>query len=135
MAPMSHGRGSGQPRPAGTEPGVPVGHVYLDARRRLLYCLDETARQLQNEGVPFTTVDPSRHGLTTPAGNPVPASDLPLLIAWQQGRAAEAVFLLARKGSAVEHLQWSAAPLCDSNGRVVAIVGSVLVRPPEPDWQ
>src|SRR5207244_3744954 len=67
--------------------------------------------------------------------NPVAAADLPLILAWHEGRPAEAVFLLARKGAAVQHLQWTAAPLCDGNGEVVAIVGSVLVRPPEPDWQ
>jgi signal transduction histidine kinase len=136
MASQPHRRGTGQPRPAaGTGAGVPVGHVYLDARRRLLYCLDETARQFQSEGVPFTAVDPSRPALTTPAGGPVTTTDLPLMIAWREGRPAEAVFLLTRKGSAGQYLEWSAAPLCDTNGKVVAVVGSVLVRPPEPDWQ
>ncbi len=136
MASLSHKRGTDQSRAeTGIEAGVPVGHVYLDVRRRLLYCLDETARRLQTEGVPFTAVDPSRQSLLSVAGKPVTAGDLPLVIAWHAGRAAEAVFVLARKGSAVQHLQWSAAPLSDANGQVVAIVGSVILRPPEPDWQ
>jgi len=109
--------------------------VYLDVRRRLLYCLDETARRLQGEGVPFTAVDPSRQPLTTLAGAPVTTTDLPLIVAWHEGRPADALFALVRKGSAVQHLHWTAAPLCDGNGQVVAIVGSVILRPPEPDWQ
>jgi signal transduction histidine kinase len=136
MASLSHTLSIGKPRPeAGPEAGVPIGHVYLDVRRRLLYCLDETARRLQNEGVPFLVVDPSNHSLTTLADNPAATADLPLVIAWREGRAVEAVFHLTRKGSAVQHLQWSASPLSDANGQVVAIVGSVFLRPPEPDWQ
>ncbi|HEX5269707.1 MAG TPA: HAMP domain-containing sensor histidine kinase [Gemmataceae bacterium] len=136
MTSLSNRRGTGRSGvAAGTEAGVPVGHVYLDVRRRLLYCLDETARGFQNEGVPFTTVDPSRQALTSLSGYPVGTGDLPLVIAWHEGRAAEAVFVLARKGSAVQHLQWSAAPLSDAHGQVVAVVGSVMLRPPEPDWQ
>jgi signal transduction histidine kinase len=136
MSSVSHRRGKGLPGLAvGTDAGISVGHVYLDVRRRLLYCLDETARRLQSEGVPFTTVDPTRPSLSTAAGNPVTTRDLPLVIAWQKGRPAEAVFVLARKGSAVQHVQWSAAPLSGADRQVVAIVGSVILRPPEPDWQ
>jgi signal transduction histidine kinase len=136
MASLSHRRGSNLPRSrAGNDAGGPLGHVYLDVRRRLLYCLNETARRLQNEGVPFTGLDPSRQNVTTLAGNPVAPADLPLVMAWHEGRPAEAVFVLARKGWAVQHLYWSAAPLCDANGQVMAILGSVILRPPEPDWQ
>jgi signal transduction histidine kinase len=136
MSSVSHRRGKGPPSTAaGNDAGISVGHVYLDVRRRLLYCLDETARRLQSEGLPFTTVDPTRQLLTTPAGNPVTTSDLPLVIAWHEGRPAEAVFFQARKGSAVLHVQWSASPLSGADGQVVAIVGSVILRPPEPDWQ
>jgi signal transduction histidine kinase len=104
-------------------------------RRRLLYCLDETARRLQSDGVPFTDIDPTRQSVTTLAGNPVVTADLPLVLAWREGRPADAVFVLTRKGSAVQHLQWTAAPLCDGTGGVVAVVGTVILRPPEPDWQ
>jgi signal transduction histidine kinase len=137
MTSLSQRRGIGSPPlQAGTEAGIPVGHVYLDVRRRLLYCLDETARRLQRDGIPFTAVDSSRHALTTQGGRAVETTDLPLIVAWHEGRAVEAVFVLARHGSAVPRLlQWSASPLCDGSGQVVAVVGSVLVRPPEPDWQ
>jgi signal transduction histidine kinase len=136
MSSLSHRRGGDRPSSqVGNDAGVPVGHVYLDARRRLFYCLDDTARRLQADDVPFTTIDPSRHSLSTLAGQPVTAAELPLMIAWRTARPAEAVFVFARRGAAVQHLQWTAAPLCDAGGEVVAIVGSVIVRPPEPDWQ
>jgi len=136
MVSLSQTRDPGKP-PAqrGGDAAVPVGHVYLDVRRRLLYCLDETARRLQSEGLPFTVVDPTRQSLTTLAGKPATSADLPLLVAWREVRAAEAVFLLARKGAVVQHLQWTAAPLCDAHGQLVAIVGTLILRPPEPDWQ
>jgi len=136
MTSVSHWRGRGRPRLlAGNDAGVPIGHVYLDARRRLLYCLDATARRLQTDGVPFTTLDPSRCSVTTLASNPVVTNDLPLIVAWHEARPAEAVFILSRKGMPAQQLHWSAAPLCDGSGQVVAIVGSVVLRPPEPDWQ
>jgi signal transduction histidine kinase len=136
MASLSHSRDTSKPRPhPGSDAAVPVGHVYLDVRRRLLYCLDETARRLQSEGIPFTAVDPSRQPVTTLAGHPVASADLPLIVAWHEARPSEAVFVLARKGLAVQHLQWTAAPLCDGSAQLVAIVGTIIVRPPEPDWQ
>jgi signal transduction histidine kinase len=136
MASLSHKRGgSRSAAPAVPDAAAPVGHVYLDVARRLLYCLNEAARRLQSDGVPFTAVDPTRQGLTTPAGTPVTSADLPLVVAWREGRPSEALFVLARKGMAVQHLHWTAAPMADANGRVVAVVGSVVLRPPEPDWQ
>jgi signal transduction histidine kinase len=135
MTSISHKRRSGKSSPAAAPDSIPIGHVYLDVRQRLLYCLDETASRLLAEGVPFTDVDPSRQPLTTLAGAPVTTLDLPLIVAWHEGRPVEAVFALPRKGSAAQHLHWTAAPLCDHRGQVVAIVGSVLLRTPEPDWQ
>jgi signal transduction histidine kinase len=136
MAPVSHRRGSARPRPdADSDSGVPVGQVYLDVRRRLLYCLDDTARRLEREGVPFTSVDSARPCLTTLAGRPVADVDLPLRKAWRDGQPAEAVFVLSVAGSPVRHLQWTASPLRDASRQLVAVVGTVLVHPPEPDWQ
>jgi signal transduction histidine kinase len=136
MAPVSQRRGSGTPRAdAGTDAGLPVGHVYLDVRRQLLYCLDDTARRLRGEGVPFIAVDPDRPSLRTLAGRPVADADLPLRRACHEGRPVEAVFLLSAPGAPPRHLQWTAAPLHDGQGELVAVIGTVVLRPPEPDWQ
>jgi signal transduction histidine kinase len=117
-------------------PDAPVvGHVYLDARRRLLYCLNETARELQAEGVPFTGADLARQPLQQLTGEPVTPSEMPLSSAWANGQPSEATFLLKRRGGAVQYLHWTAAPLRDVHGQVQAVVGSVSIRPPEPDWQ
>jgi signal transduction histidine kinase len=136
MASVSHRRGNIKPRSdTSTDTGVPVGHVYLDVRRRLLYCLDDTARRLRNEGVPFTALGSAPHTLSTLTGEAVTDADLPLLLAWQEGKPAEAVFVFSAQGFPVRHLQWTASPLRDGDGQLVAVIGTVLLRPPEPDWQ
>ncbi len=114
--------------------GPRVGHLYLDVRKRLLYCLNETARDLAREGVPFLRDDLARQPLQTTAGEPVGPDDLPLNRVWQQGKPCEATFVLARPGAAPQHLTWSAAPLSDSKG-LRGVVASVTVGPPEPDWE
>src|SRR6185437_9643125 len=65
-------------------PSIRVGHVYLDVRRRTLYCLNETARQLIHEGVPLTRDDLQRRSLRTLEGEPVRMADLPLMRAWRE---------------------------------------------------
>jgi signal transduction histidine kinase len=136
MASVSHRRGVTRPRPdAGTEAGVQVGHVYIDVRRRLLYCLDETARRLRSEGIPFTSIDRGRGSLTTLSGGPVADADLPLVRAWRENQPADVVFVLSSKGSAPRHVHWSAAPLRDAHGQLMSVVGTVILRPPDPDWQ
>jgi hypothetical protein len=65
-------------------PSALVGQVFLDTRRRLLYCLNETARQLVREGVPITREDLERQPLRTLTGEPVTPADLPLLRAWRE---------------------------------------------------
>ena len=129
-------RGNGKPRPLPPPENPPsVGHVWLDARRRLLYCLNDTARLLQAEGVPFTSLDLSRQPLLTLTGTKVQAGEMPLERAWREGGPRDATFLLLRKGDAPLHLHWTAAPMSDGGGQVFAVVGSVSLRPPDPDWQ
>ena len=76
--------------------GARVGHVYLDVRQRLLYCLNETARDLVREGVPFTREDLARQPLRTLSGELIAADGLPLHRVWQQGTPCEATFVLSR---------------------------------------
>jgi signal transduction histidine kinase len=112
-----------------------VGHVYFDVARRTLYCLNETARQLRQEGVPFTRDDLGRHPLRTLAGDPVGADELPHLRALREQAPQEAVFLYSGPDGTVRPLTWSAAPLADPGGPVRGVLASLVVAPPEPDWQ
>lgn len=114
--------------------GPRVGHFYLDVRKRLLYCLNETARDLVREGVPVLRHDLARQPLSTLAGEAVTADDLPVHRVWQHGAPCEATFVLARPGAAPQHLTWSAAPLSDAEG-LRGVVATVSVGPPEPDWE
>ena len=122
---------------AGTRPAAPaarVAHVYLDVRRRVLHCLNEAARQLAAEGVPFTSSDLARQPLQTPAGQAVTPADLPLLRAWRERAPREAVFVLRESDGRVGALTWHAAPLSDSHGEVIGVLGTMRMAPPEPDW-
>jgi hypothetical protein len=114
---------------------VRVGHVYLDTRQRLLYCLNEMARELIREGVPVSREDVQRQPLQTLAGEVVQPNDLPLLCAWREGTPQEATLVLARPGAPVQHVTWSAAPLFGADGELLGVVGTFAVAPPEPDWQ
>lgn len=116
-------------------PSVRVGHVYLDTRRKTLYCLNETARQLVQEGVPLTRDDLQRQPLRTLDGQPVQAAELPLMRAWRERKPQEAVLLLTTADGAVRHLNWNAAPLADPDGQLNGILASLTITPPEPDWQ
>src|SRR5947208_1791476 len=112
-----------------------VGHVYLETASRQLRWLNDAARLLHDEGVPFAPADLARSPLQTPEGKPVGAAELPLVRAWREGRPQEATFVLPRPGGKVEHVRWTATPLVGGDGSVAAVFGTVLVGPPEPDWQ
>jgi two-component sensor histidine kinase len=123
----------GTRRPA--PPAARVGHVYLDVRRRVLHCLNDAARELSREGVPLTGADLAHRPLQTLAGGPVTAADLPLLRAWREKAARDAVFLMpAAAGAAPKRMEWHTAPLSDAQGEVLGVMGTVRVGPPEPDW-
>ncbi len=88
------------------KPTVPirVGHVYLDTRRRILYCLNETARQLLQEGAPLSGDASDCASLRTPEGEPVPAADLPILRAWRERKPQESSFLFSGPDGVPRHL-------------------------------
>ena len=112
-----------------------VGHLYLDVRTRRLHCLNETARELHREGMILTTAEQACQRLRTPAGEPVQAGDLPLLIAWQKGREAEASFVLRQEGKPDCHVLWSAAPVRNAQGQLIGVMACLCVSPPAFDWQ
>lgn len=125
------GAGAGSRKP--TVP-IRVGHVYLDTRRRTLYCLNETARQLLQEGVPLNGDNVAGSALRTLEGEPVLAADLPLVRAWRERTPQESVFLFSGADEVPRSLTWSAAPMADAAG-VRGVLSSLLVAPIEPDWQ
>ncbi|SRR5579883_183858 len=125
------GAGAGSRKP--TVP-IRVGQVYLDTRRRMLYCLNETARQLLQEGVPLSGDNVARSSLRTLGGGPVQLADLPVVRAWRERTPQESSFLFIGPDSVSRHLTWNATPLADAAG-IRGILASVVVVPFEPDWQ
>ena len=114
---------------------IRVGHVYLDAHRRTLYCLNDTAKQMMREGVPLTRDDLQRNPLRTFDGEAVKASDLPLMRAWRERAPQEASYLFTGADDVVRQLTWNAAPLVDPKGDLQGIIASVTIIPMEADWQ
>jgi signal transduction histidine kinase len=114
---------------------IRVGHVYLDARRRNVYCLNETARQLMQEGVPFSRDDPQRNPIRTLEGEPVRVADLPLMRAWRERRPQEGSYQLTTPDGSIRHLTWNAAPFASPDGQLQGVVASLTVASFEPDWQ
>lgn len=112
-----------------------LGHVYLDVHRRQLYCLDNRAKQLRNEGIPFTPEDLGKQVLRTSAGEPITAADLPLIQAWKEARPVEASFVLTRDSGAIQKVTWTAVPLRDKQLDLIGIIGTVSCGYHEPDWQ
>jgi len=112
-----------------------AGHVYLETASRQLRLLNEAARQLHQEGVPFVPADLEKSTLQTPEGKRAEAGDLPLVKAWRERRTLDAVFVLTQTGGKVDHVRWIVSPMLGAGGEVVAVYGTVLVGPPEPDWQ
>src|SRR4051812_16742205 len=100
----THMRRDSAPGTRKPTPTARVAHVYLDVRRRVLHCLNDMARQLAAENIPFTSADLARRPLTTLTGATVTSSDLPLLRAWRDRTAREAVFVLPESDDRVWHL-------------------------------
>src|SRR5438477_1461574 len=84
-------------------PGPRIGQVYLDVGLRQLFCLNDCAREMQREGIPFTPADLTRQPLRGLSGEPVMPDDLPLIRAWSEGQPQEATFVWTRAGGTVEH--------------------------------
>jgi anti-sigma regulatory factor (Ser/Thr protein kinase) len=122
------------PGPRKAAPVARIAHVYLDVRRKVLHCLNDTAHQLVAEGVPFIGSHLAKRPLKTLGGALVVAAQLPLLRACRERKAAEAVFVLPDGENHVWHLTWHAAPFADSQGEMIGVLGTLRMAPPEPDW-
>jgi signal transduction histidine kinase len=97
--------------------------------------LNQTARQLNKEGVPYTAGDLARFPMRALSGRPIRSSELPLLAAWRKIQTVEAKFILSRAEGDIWHVTWAASPVRDEKGQLLGVVGSLSCGPPEPDWQ
>ena len=120
-----HSQRDNTPGPRKATPAARVAHVYLDVHRKVLYCLNNTARELIAEGVPFTSSHLAKRPLKTLTGVPVVAAQLPLLRAWRERAAAEAVFVLPDGEDRVWHLTWHAAPFSGPEDEVIGVLGTL----------
>jgi signal transduction histidine kinase len=121
--------------PVASGQALRVGQVYLDVQQQLLHCLNDTAQQLLEEGVPFTSADLARQPLQTPEGKSVDKSEMPLLRSWRENEPVEAVFLWPREQAPPLQLRWIASPIRGKSGQVAGILGTIVAGPLEPDWQ
>jgi two-component sensor histidine kinase len=112
-----------------------VGHFYLNVAEQKLYCLNETAQAFIREGVPLTSHDLAARPLFTPEGEPVAGADLPLGRCRREGTPQEATFLMPRPGRPPETLTWSVVPLRGGNGSTMGVTATLVITPPEPDWE
>jgi signal transduction histidine kinase len=112
---------------------IRVGHVYLDVPHRSLRLLNPAATQLRKEGVPIVAADLVPGALRTPDGAAVTAADLPLYIAWREGRAVESLFLLTRPDGSVWHVAWNVSPVWGDAARLEGVLATVSYGSPQPD--
>ncbi len=122
-------------RPAPPDGLFRVGHLHLVGSTGQLRWMNNAARQLRQEGVPFTPRDLEKHPLQTSDGRAVQGADLPLIRAWREGKPQEGAFVLVREDGTAQSVHWSASPLLDDKGAVAEVFATVVVGPPEPDWQ
>ncbi len=111
-----------------------VGHFYFDVARGKLHCLNEAARELRGAGLPLMAGDAVNDQLRTTDGAVVAPDALPPAVAQREGRRVEAEYLLCRPGQPERPAHYSASPFKDADGRVGAVMASVVVLPPAPDW-
>jgi signal transduction histidine kinase len=130
--PAGEGRGA-RPLPFATSTPNP-GLVYLDVRRRVLHCLNEAARQLHREGVPFLPSDLAERPGFTETGAPLTADMLPLMAAYRAGEPVDRSYILRRERELPWRVTWSAAPVRSRRGEVKAVIGTVVRTRAEPSW-
>jgi signal transduction histidine kinase len=112
-------------------PAPPLAQFHLDARRSVVHCLNEAAKQFLRDGLPMTAADLAVCPLTLTDGTPLTEYDLPLVRAWREQTAQDVVVVMTTPGGERRRLHWSAAPLRDASGSM----GALTVLTPEADWQ
>src|SRR5262245_5928069 len=132
---VSHPQSSMTASSAVDDNALRIGQVSLDLQQHLLHCLNETAQQLVDEGLPLTSADLAQHPLQTMEGRAVRKDELPLRRAWHEEKPIEVRFWMPRPQKPPLQLRWSACPVRNSEGKVRGILGTVIAGPPEPDWQ
>lgn len=108
-----------------------IGQVFLEVRHRRLHWLNETARELQSLGVPFTPGDLGKQAVYGANGKPVEWKDLPLLLAWRRGKPVEARFEMPCGEGVAWRIHWNAAPLRDRHDRLLGVFGTAACGPAE----
>jgi two-component sensor histidine kinase len=112
-----------------------IGLVYFDIAKKRLHFLNETARELRDEGVPFSKADLAKQPLEDLQGRTVSLKQLPLILAWREQQAVQGTYRLVRPGGTIELVCWSAAPHRDTKGTMIGVNGSVCRMAPQPDWK
>src|SRR5262249_45943213 len=109
--------------PAGTRSGTTprIGQVYFDIVTGRLHFLNQTARDLREEGVPFSKADLAKQPLEDSQGRTVSLTELPLIVAWRELHPVQATFRLVRPGGTIDTVYWSAAPHRDGTGTMVGV--------------
>ena len=114
---------------------IRVGQVFLDVHRRTVSCLDPVARQLYQEGIPFTPADLEKRKLLRVTGEAITGTELPLIVAWRESRPVEETFRLPIEKGPELRITWHAAPIRNQEGELIGVAGTIRCGPPDPDWQ
>jgi hypothetical protein len=120
--------------PAGPGAAPLLGLLYIDVRGGRLHLLNDAARQLHAAGLPALGNEASVENLRTADGEPVRPTELPLAVAAREGHPVEVSYVFAPPGQPAWHLHWSAAPLTDGAGHIIAVLAAVCRTPPPTDW-
>ncbi len=123
---------SGRP---GNKQAVRVGHLFLNVPQRQLLWLNDVARELHEEGIPFLPRDLRNSALHTAQGTAVKSRDLPLTRAWKDETAQEATFYFPACDGTVRQVAWTATPVRDNEGKLNGVLATVTVTSLEPDWE
>jgi nitrogen fixation/metabolism regulation signal transduction histidine kinase len=111
-----------------------IAHFYVDVAKGRLHCLNDVARRLRASGIPLLATDAADPIWQNARRDAVSPAALPAAVALREGRLAEAELVFAAAAQQERTLHCSATPLKDPDGRVRAIMVTVVCLPVAPDW-